>query len=514
MNQNLLIGAIALAGLVSAALYLRRRQWLDALLVLVAAISLGLFAADLRVPGEAGRTLAIDPAAPPLLPISLVGVNALRLEGDGLRAAAWNDLPALPLTWQAPKGGALRLDFPSQVALGRLFTLRVEREEKTEVRLELLAENGQRIAQASGTGTLTVEWMPPVAERVVLQARLLDAKDKVVAEGPVPFTVHEPVPLQVVGRFGAPSFDLRVLNELMAGSGALLDWQVTLGRDITRTEAPREEMTAPNLMVIDAARFERMGAGERAALLKRVADGMPLLVLGGNANDPGIWSRTLQLPLRVQPLGGKLEHPLEMPLAPLLPTSRDAGPWQGSENMVWTRDWQKGRIAWLGVSEWHRHAIAEPRALALWWQGVLDRVGVTLNQETEWLAPTEMPLPGQRLEVCARGVGGEVAFPELKQALRWQQRADRLDASCVALWPQKPGWLRMEDSKAGAHAVYVYDGADWPQWQAMQKRDATQRYAARTPLTPGEGPTRPMPAWPFALAFAAAMLMLWWRERR
>ena len=511
MNQTLTIAVIALAGTVSALLYLRGRQWLESLLVVVAAIALVLLAADLRVPGEAGRTLAIDPAAAPL---SLEGVNAFRLEGDGLRAAAWNDLPALPLDWQAPKGGALRLAFPSQVALGRQFILRVERDDQTEARLELLAENGQPIAQASGAGTLTVAWMPPVAERLVLKARLLGADDKLIAEGPVPFTVHAPALLQVVGRFGAPSFDLRVLNDLMAGSGALLDWRVTLGRAITRTEAPREEMTAPNLMVIDAAWFERMGGAERSALLKRVADGMPLLVLGGNANDPGIWSRTLQLPLRVQPLGGKLAAPLEMPLAPLLPAARDAGPWRGSENMVWTRDWQKGRIAWLGVTEWHRHAIAEPRALALWWQGVLDRAGVERRQESEWLAPREMPLPGQRLEVCARGVGGEVAFPQRKQAMRWQARADQADASCVALWPQQSGWLEINDSKAGAHAVYVYAAGDWPQWQAMQKRDATARYAARTPVQGEDGPTRPMPAWPFALAFAAAMLLLWWRERR
>ena len=511
MNQTLLIAAIALAGLVSAALYLRRRQWLDALLIVAAAVALGLFASDLRVPGEAARTLAIDPAAPPA---SLGGVNALTLKGDGLRAAAWNDLPARPLAWEAPSGGALRLEFPSQVALGRLFTLTVKRADKTEARLELLAENGQAVAQARGAGDLTVEWMPPVAERVVLKARLLDAQDKVMAEGPVPFTVHEPALLQVVGRFGAPSFDLRVLNDLLAGSGALLDWQVTLGRAVTRTEAPREEMAAPNLMVIDAARFEGMGAAERAALLKRVADGMPLLVLGGNANDPGIWSRTVQLPLRAQPLGGKIDAPLEMPLIQLLPASRDAGPWHGDDRMVWTRDWQKGRIAWLGVTEWHRHAIAEPRALALWWQGVLDRVGVERRQDTEWLAPGEMPLPGQRLEVCARGVSGEVTFPALQKTLAWQPRADRTDAACVALWPQKSGWLEASDRKAGMHAIYVYAPTDWPQWQSTQQRDATARYVARTPLAAAEGPTRPMPAWPFALAFAAAMLLSWWRERR
>jgi len=511
MNQNWLIAIIALTGLVSAGLYLRRRQWIDTLLIIVAAASLGLFAMDLRMPGEGSRTLAIDPASPPR---SLDGVSSLSLKGDGLRAAEWDDLPARPLTWKAPRGGALRLEFPSQVALGRLFTLTIKREDKGDARLELLAENGQPIAQARGDGDLRVEWMPPVAERVVLKARLLDAKDKVIAEGPIPFIVHEPAALKVVGRFGAPSFDLRVLNDMMTTSGALLDWQVTLGRAITRTEAPREDMASPNLMVIDAARFERMAAGERTALLGRVADGMPLLVLGGNANDPGVWSRTLQLPLRAQPLGAKIDAPLEMPVASLLPASRDAGPWRGTDNMVWTRDWQKGRIAWLGVSEWHRYAIAEPRALALWWQGVLDRVGVEQTQQTEWLVPGEPPLAGQRLEVCARGVSGQVTFPDLKQSLGWQRRVDRTDTSCVAFWPGKSGWLQMQDQKAGANAIYVYAAADWPQWQAAQLRDATAHYMARSQTKAEDRPTRPIPSWPFAFAFTALMMLLWWRERR
>jgi hypothetical protein len=511
MNQQWLIAAIVVAGIVSAGLYLRRRQWLDALLVIIAAASLGLFALDLRMPGEGGRTLAIDPTAPPA---SLEGISSLTLKGDGLRAAEWNDLPARPLAWEAPRGGALRLVFPSQVALGRQFTLTVKRDDKTDARLQLLAENGQPLAEARGTGDLRVDWMPPVAERVVLKARLLDAKDKVIAEGPVPFIVHEPALLQVVGRFGAPSFDLRVLNDLLTTGGALLDWQVTLGRAITRTEAPRGEMASPNLMVIDAARFERMAAGERAALLDRVAKGMPLLVLGGNANDPGVWSRTLQLPLRAQPLGAKIDAPLEMPVASLLPPSRDAGPWRGTDNMVWTRDWQQGRIAWLGVTEWHRHAIAEPRALALWWQGVLDRVGVEERHKTEWLVPSDMPLAGQRLELCARGVSGQVTLPDLKQSLSWQRRADRTDASCAALWPQKAGWLQLQDQNAGSHAIYVYATKDWPGWQAAERRDATAHYAARSQIQPVNGPTRPAPSWPFALVFAAAMLLLWWRERR
>ncbi|SFD93899.1 hypothetical protein [Massilia yuzhufengensis] len=508
MNTNILLALVALAGIASAALYARRRQWMDALLVLVAAAALGLFAAGIRLPGDAGRTLTLDPAAPAPM---LDGVRAFAATGDGLRAAQWNDLPALPLQWQRPEGGTLRLDYPRQLALGRSFTLRVQRDDKVDARLQLVAENGQVIADARGTGELVVNWMPPLAERLVLKARLLDAGGKTIAEGPVPLTVVEPSILQVQGRFGAPSFDLRTLNELLAGSGALLDWQVLLGRAITRTELPLETMKEPNLLVIDAAWFERAGSAERSALLGRVAGGLPLLVLGGNANDAGVWSRTLGLPLQAQASGRKIEAPLELPVAPLNPVSRDAGEWRGADNLVWTRNWQKGRIAWLGASEWHRHAISEPQALALWWQGVLDALRVERPQDVEWLAPEDLPLPGQRMELCARGVKGEVSFPDLKLARTW---APRTDAACVAVYPEKSGWLQARDARAGAHAVYVYAPGDWPQWQAAQRRDATARYAARTPVKALEGAARAFPAWPFALAFAAAMLLLWWRERR
>ena len=104
-----------------------------------------------------------------------------------------------------------------------------------------------------------------------------------MAEGPVPLNVVDAAPLQVQGRFGAPSFDLRVLNELLANSGALLDWQVTLGKTVTRNETARTPMAAPNLLLVDAAWFERAPDSARAAMLAQVAQGTPLVILGANA---------------------------------------------------------------------------------------------------------------------------------------------------------------------------------------------------------------------------------------
>ena len=129
---------IALLGAASMLIYLWRRQWIDTALVLVATAALAGLAADVRVPVS-------------------VSASVETIAGDGLRASEWDDLPARPMRWTVPKTDVLRLQFPTALALGRMFTLTVQRSNPAPARLQLLAENGQVLADASGSGDLTVQ---------------------------------------------------------------------------------------------------------------------------------------------------------------------------------------------------------------------------------------------------------------------------------------------------------------------------------------------------------------------
>jgi hypothetical protein len=88
----------------------------------------------------------------------------------------------------------------------------------------------------------------------------------------------------------------------------------------------------------------------------------------------------------------------------------------------------------------------------------------------------------------------------------------------VAVWPQQAGWLDVRAQAQGGRAadsgVYVYADGDWALWQRAQRRDASARYAARTPTPAAGGAARSLPVWLFGIVFALAMLVLWWRERR
>ena len=554
VDINFLYGGALLAGAASALLYLRQKRWIDAALALAAGASLATLLAAPAAPDGAARPIVLATAdASPVMPGDRLAAALAQLpsaprgtpvevQGQGLHEAQWRDIPVRPIQWKPDRDGLLWLDFPRSLPLGRSFELTVRRGAPQDGwRLQLLAENGQVLAEsraAAAADTLTVQWQPPLAESMVLQARLLDKDGKTTAQGPLPLRVLDAVPLQVQGRFGSPSFDARVLNQLLTDSNAIVDWQTTLGKSLARNEEARAPLTHPSMLVADAAGLER--GGLRGALAQ-VAQGLPLLVLGGNADDAALWQREAGLKLSPQSATTEREDTRHLALAgatlafapgPLMPTA--GGVWQAiardkdGKPWLWQREWQKGRILWLGVRDWHRYAISEPASLGQWWQLVMDFAALGSEQKLRWLDADPMPLPGLRTEICAQGAATGAVVTVGQEALRWQARTERADSACVALWPRATGWLLVRSGQAES-AVYVYAAQDWPAWQAALRHDATARYASRSaqpvdglgaadPATLHAGAPQPwataVPRWLLGLAFAVSVLLLWWRERR
>jgi hypothetical protein len=530
------------AGVVSAALYGRKRKWINAALAGVAGAALALAIADLRQPAAGADALVIDTGSAGQINdadrLAIQHANAIVLSGDGLREAEWRDLPARPLQWKPAAADLLWLDFPRTMSLGRIFTLTVRRSpSQAGWRLQLLAENKQVLADsgaAAPAAQLSVQWLPPVAENMVLQARLLDAAGKTIAQGPIPLQVHDAVPLQIQGRFDAPSFDARALNQLLSDGSAIMDWSVTLGKAIARSETARAPLTAPNAMFVDAAYVEHLSPSARAALLAQTGQGVPLVILGGNAADAPLWQREFGLSLHPQSPTTEKEDArqftvagtvLVMPPATLNPSDKVAEPWSvlardgKKQPWLWQRELRQGRVIWIGVSDWHRYAISAPQALTLWWQAAMDKIALASVQKTSWQLPDPMPLPGLRSELCAQGAKGGTALQiEGFADLRLQTRADKADSVCAAIWPQKSGWMKFASAGLSEPGLeYVYASKDWPAWQKALRRDATAQYAARATKAPVLGAdvadsNRPVLPWPFAVIFVVCMLGLWYRE--
>jgi hypothetical protein len=489
------------------------------------------------------------------LTLDMSKAQSAQLKGCGFSEVQWQDLPRIPVQWLAPTEKqktteVVRLDFPTHLPQGRVFNLAAEREQvQGEWRLQLLAENQTVLAEARGKEKrLSLNWLPPVAERMVLQARLLDSKDQLIEQGPIPVEVASAQSLKVQARFAAPSFDTQTLNELFAQSQAKLDWQTKLGKTVTRTEtkdevadvnsnrpsenneSERDMQTkqteqAPDLVVQDAAYFQQMSAIARTQLLQQVAEGSALILLGANASDSNVWQR--ELGLRVSPTSSDKELAVNnlMSLSPtsLVPQMKQSQDWRQPADRPWLaqRSWKKGQIMWLAVADWHRYKISAPDALSLWWQDILDLAQVEKNQDWRVQAEQAMPQIGQRMRICSLGLAAQdlVLLPQNSRH-RLQAAADKADALCTAFIPSKAGWqewqTQNESKPTASGAFYIYQNQDWPAWQKAQRHDATTAFIASTALQnrsklASQSATE---KWPWVLGLIALMLILWWREQR
>lgn len=488
--------------------------------------------------------------------------DSYQIHGDGLRWAQWQDLPRLPMqitttpvdAKSSKFGEVLDLDFPTQLTQGRVFHLSVQRQHVDgEWRLQLLAENQQVLAETRGREKqLSLQWLPPAVERLVLQAKILDQHGGVIEQGPIPLEVVAPQSLLVQARFAAPSFDAKVLNALLSQSQAKLDWQTKLGKTVTRFEtaddaskptstATQASTAKPDLLIQDAAYFEQQNVRARAQVLQQVAAGASLIILGANASDIGLWRRELDLRLQASDASKEIIIDPLMSLSPTawMPQVKSDAKWYQIKGQSWMaqRAWGQGQIVWLGVADWHRYQISATNSLQVWWQTILDQAQVKKSLAWEVRSEPRMPIVGQRMRLCAQGLEqAELVLAGHEQGFPLLPVRDHADAQCTAFWPEKPAWLDWQaramtksevksaaklvqgkgTSELAAGVVYVYQPEDWPAWQRAQARADTAAMLALAPVVADSTKVlrRSLPTWPWALGLLAAMLLLWWREQR
>ncbi|UUZ56615.1 hypothetical protein LP419_16845 [Massilia sp. H-1] len=400
-------------------IYLLRRQWADAALVLIASAALGAMLAGFTMPGMPAKAARIDASgrAP-----HIGDAASVHLTGDGLRAAQWEDLPALVARLDAAAGRRATPRLPAHDGAGP----RVHAQGDAAQGRQPQAAAGGRKRQGdpeeavSSGATLAVQWLPPVAETLVLKARLLDAARQNDRRRPGAARRARPAAAAGAGALRCTVF--RYAHAQPAAGPKQCDTRLA---DHARQGRHAQRSAARGHRACRSAGGGRglpgtlAGATARASLLVQVVDGTPLLILGASANELSrlvahAQARTARA-ARIQ-TGGRTSGAGQC--LGWLPAARNVGGWSAAADRIWTRPWDKGRITWLGVAEWHRYAITERARWACGGRTCSTPCGVRRPEPVSLIEPEQMPLPGQRLALCAYGMTGEVTFPGLEANAR------------------------------------------------------------------------------------------------
>lgn len=456
----------------------------------------------------------------------------LRIVGGGLptrdRDAARGlvaDFDAAPL----PRG-VVELEAQPDVRAGGLWWLRGRVESAPKGRVELGDPADKVVASATldDAGHFTLHAQSKSAGNVLFSLRVLDSDSARVEDVIVPLVVRNAEPLKMLLLAGAPDPELKYLRRWAVDAGIAIDSRIALTEGVALTEGETkldaDALRKTDMAIIDERAWGALDASGKAALKAAVRDGLGLLLrVTGPVSAPvaADWAALgFSTPLSDAPQTIALTHTLGLgddaigftrwaldvdapDAAPLLRAD------DGAPLALWRAQGQ-GRVALWWLADSWRLALGGNRAqFATLWSEALSTIARARGTPKP-IMPTDARL-GERSIMCGIKAGD---FVENEQGDRVNLLID--DASpptCAGYWPAQAGWHTLV-SVGGRWPFHVRAEQDAPSLlRAADARATRALLGASGTLSTSSVRAKPLPRWPFFLAWLTAIAALWWIER-
>lgn len=456
----------------------------------------------------------------------------LRIVGSGLpardRDAARGlvaDFDAAPL----PRG-VVDLETQPDVRAGSLWWLRGRVESVPNGRVELHDPADKVVANGTldEAGHFSLHAQAKSAGNVLFALRVLDRDGARVEDASVPLIVRNAEPMKMLLLAGAPDPELKYLRRWAADAGVAIDSRVVLTEGVALTEGDArldaDALHKADIALVDERAWAALDAGGKAALTAAVRDGLGLLLrVTGPISAPvaadwaalGFAVRASDAPQSValaHTLGlgdgaaGYTRRALDVnaPGATSLLRADDGAP------LALWRTQGQGRVAlWWLADSWRLALGGERAQFATLWSNALSTIARARGTPKP-KAPLDARV-GERVIVCNIKPGD---FVESEQGDRVNLLIDSaLSPACAGYWPEEAGWHTLV-SASGRWSFHVRAVGDAPSLlRAADARATRALLGASAPPSTRSVRAKPLPRWPFFLAWLAVVATLWWMER-
>lgn len=461
--------------------------------------------------------------------------------GDGLPARDRDVARGLALRFEPspPPIGVVDLVAPAEVVAGRRFAVHGRVAGVAEAQLQLADPAGSVVAKtiAAADGTFTLEADSRQPGRVLFELqRTVD--EAIVERVPVALSAVAPEHPVVLLLSGGPDPEQKYLRRWALDAGVELRARVGLSERVALLQgAPKmtaDDLRGVDLVIVDERAWAALGAGERAALVAAVNDGLGLLLRATgplSAATASDW-KALGFELAAADVatgvtlagatndGAAADDPSATVLSrrPLKASSVDATRLVGStrnDDLALWRAQGQGRVGlwWLDDS-WRLVLDGRGSRYDRLWGEVLARLGRARGA----VVPEQRGIAriGERVVFC--GLAGEVTVtPPEGGPIALVVDPATADRHCAGFWPRASGWHALAVA-AKTSPFYVLEDDAAPGWVAEQRREATRVLAiepsmSSATLSPTASPWQPSRRFWF-LAWLAIAALLWWSERR
>jgi hypothetical protein len=456
-------------------------------------------------------------------------ITSLHILGHGLEARDRDAVRGyrIDFTPASLPAGVVAVHAPSRVAAGNALRISGRVQGVSAGTVELLDPGNQRAQRSplARDGRFEMQTAVREAGLTAYTLRVLDAAGKLQDSVPLPLEVVSATPLRLLVLAGAPNPELKYLRRWAKDAGIAMHTRIQVGGGSVLGDAPialtEDSLRAFDAVLLDTRSLQALPASEVHALTLAIHKGLGVLLQLDAAPSPALRAR-----LRgwgVVLAAGDANHTItlanELPALPAYAVTDSAN---GSTRLLSdTRgqplgQWRalgRGRVGLLALSETYPLVLQgfSVRHAQLW-----SAAMATLARSTS-TAPQPQPAApvwvGERVIVCG--------LPETAAAATMlaPQHADPTTAStghCIAQWPQRAGWQRLQQSAQPLH-YFALPAHAAPAWRLSLRQQATQQLALQsTSATTRALQTMPQRgrAWPWLAAWLALAAVAWICERR
>jgi hypothetical protein len=467
----------------------------------------------------------------------------LHVLGDGLSLIQWQDMQLLmgaafanisvTFTPSKPAVGLVNMQWSRESVVGQFIEVQGQLQgtgdpaAETIYQLSLLDPVGQVIEtiRLKAAERFTLSFPAKSTGQWVYRLQLNKPGDiTFLADEPITFSVTQPVPVKILIKQSAPSFETRQLKNWAAALGGQLRvlTQISQNKDIQQninlnaetlphSAAPFSEQTLAyfDWLLIDGRALLSLPVQQMDALQTAIKNGLGVYILADNelVNAWPVPSHNWLLDIHIQPLDvanysatpnwphSNIDQAI--PLVKATITSADSSYLvQNNEARILVSRSKIG-LGQVAVSlinatyGWQTSGLTEQ--YSHYWQNVIYSLARP-KQPPYWLNTQSdtLLLVNQAVQRCLLGgsASGIATHNQNTQPTILTQDLLPTEQQCLTIWPETEGWHKLTWSQNTTLIntqnnqtslidswLYAHAEEDWPVWQQTQKQHASQNMA-------------------------------------
>ena len=451
-------------------------------------------------------------------------IGDLRVLGDGLPARDREAVENRGLTFKPGDEalGIVELRAPDFIRAGAVATVRGRASGIENAQLRLLGRSDAVTDSAStdSEGRFTLSVRAKAAGESLYRLQLLDDKETLIDEIPVPVVVVAGDSTSVLILAGGPDAELKYLRRWIIDSGNTVASRISLSRGIEQNQngisLSAESLAKTDLLIVDERAWAGLAGSDKTLIRTAVENGLGMLFRVTGALPARVASDWKAYGFDIQSADVSRSVTLAKPLADVVLTrpalqiiAEDSVPLavavDGSRLAAW-RAVDQGRVgSWLPLDSYRLQLDGEATRYGSIWSNVFANVSRARGHALPSLPMR--PRVDERSTLCDLKPGASIEDAEN------QQHDLLVDAttSCAAWWPEKSGWYRLVNADL-RWPLYVYAAGDIKTLAKVERHEATSRLVKSA--TGSSSYRRALPRWPLFLIWLLASGLFWWLERR